>query len=70
MTRLRTTPMYRLGLVAMAQAEGDTLVREAVSVRHQMNDSHWKKFYEDFLRSHGLRVRPGITLDECVDLLA
>src|SRR5215472_463127 len=70
MTRLLNTPMYRLGLVAMAQAEGDALVREAVSVRHEMNDSHWKKFYEEFLQSHGLRVRPGITLDECVDLLA
>jgi hypothetical protein len=62
--------MFRLGLVAAAQAEGDALVREAVSVRHQTNAPHWKRFYLDFLQAHGLRMRPGISLDECVGLLA
>jgi hypothetical protein len=62
--------MFRLGLVAAAQAEGDALVREAISVRHQTNAPHWKQFYQEFLQARGLRMRPGISLDECVDLLA
>jgi len=68
--RLLRTPMFRLGLVAAAQAEGDALVREAISVRHQTNTPHWKRFYQEFLQAHGLRLRPGISLDECADLLA
>jgi len=70
MTRLLRTPMFRLGLVAAAQAEGDALVREAISVRHQTNTPHWKRFYQEFLQAHGLCLRPGISLDECADLLA
>ena len=69
-TRLLRTPMFRLGLVAAAQAEGDAMVREAISVRHQTNSPRWKHFYQEFLQANGLRMRPGISLDECTDLLA
>ena len=70
MTRLLDTPMFRLGLIAAAEAEGDPVIAEAVSERHLENDPRWKDFYDDFLRSRGLRLRPGITLDDCVTLLA
>jgi len=69
MTRLMTTPMFRLGLIAAAEAEGDAVIREAISGRHQVNTPRWKQFYDKFLRSHHLRLRPGVTLDDCADLL-
>src|SRR5262249_25827639 len=69
-TRLLRTPMFRLGLVAAAQAEGDALGREAISVRHQTNTPHWKPFYQEILPAPGLCPPPGISLDECADLLA
>lgn len=70
LTRLLATPMFRLGLIAAAQAEGDAVIREAVSERHRENNPRWEHFYEEFLRSRGLRIRSGVTLDDCVNLLA
>ena len=68
--KLLGTPMFRLGLVAAAEAEGDPVIAEAMSERHQENNPLWKRFYEEFLRSRGLRMRAGITLDDCVIILA
>jgi hypothetical protein len=70
MTRLLGTPMFRLGLIAAAEAEGDPVIRAAISGRHRENSTLWKDFYGDLLRSRGLRFRPGVTLDDCVVLLA
>jgi hypothetical protein len=70
LTRLLTTPMFRLELVAAAESEGDPVIREAISERHRHNDTAWKHLYDQFLRSRGLRIRSGITLDDCVTLLA
>ena len=70
MNKLLATPMFRLGLVAAAEAEGDPVIAEAMSERHQENDPLWKRFYEEFLQSRGLRMRAGITLDDCVIVLA
>jgi hypothetical protein len=70
MTRLLATPMFRLGLIAAAQAEGDAVIREAVSQRYRENGPRWEHFYEEFLRSRGLRIRSGLTLDDCANLLA
>jgi hypothetical protein len=70
MTRLLATPMFRLGLIAAAQAEGDAVIREAVSERYRENGLRWEHFYEEFLRSRGLRIRSGLTLEDCANLLA
>jgi hypothetical protein len=70
MTRLLGTPMFRLGLIAAAEAEGDPVIGEAVSQHDRANDPLWKSFYEDFISARGLRVRSGVTLDDCVTLLA
>lgn len=70
MTRLLGTPMFRLSLIAAAQAEGDAVIGDAIAEQHRQNSSMWKQVYDEFLRSHGLRVRPGITLDDCVSLLS
>jgi hypothetical protein len=70
MTELLGTPMFRLGLIAAAEAEGDPVIGAAISGRHQENSPLWKSFYGEFLRSRELRLRPGITLDDCVVLLS
>jgi hypothetical protein len=69
LTRLLDTPMFRLGLIASAEAEGDPVIGEAISRRHRENSPLWKNFYTEFLRSRGLRIRSGVTLDDCADLL-
>jgi hypothetical protein len=70
MARLMTSPMFRLGLVAAAEAEGDPVIREAISERHGEARPMWRKRCEDFLRSRDLRIRPGITIDDCIVLLS
>jgi hypothetical protein len=70
LTWLLGTPMFRLGLIAAAEAEGDPVIGEAISGRHRVNGPLWRGFYAEFLRSRGLRLRPGITLDDCDILLA
>jgi len=70
LTRMLGTPMFRLGLIAAAEAEGDQVIGEAVSARYRENNPVWKQFYQEFLQARGLRLRPGITLDDCTDLLA
>ena len=70
MTKLLGTPMFRLGLIAAAEAEGDPVIGAAVAGRHRENGPLWKDFYADILRSRGLRLRPGVTLDDCSTLLA
>ncbi len=70
MTRLLTSPMFRLGLIAAAEAEGDPVIREAISERHGEAGPLWRKSCEDFLHSRSLRVRPGVTIDDCIVLLS
>jgi hypothetical protein len=69
MARLLTSPMFRLGLIAAAEAEGDPVIREAISERHGEVGPRWRKSCEDFLLSRGLRIRPGVTIDDCIALL-
>jgi hypothetical protein len=70
MSRLLTSPMFRLGLIAAAEAEGDPVIREAISERHGNAGPLWRKSCEDFLRFRDLRIRPGITIDDCIALLS
>lgn len=70
LTRLLDTPTFRLGLIAAAEAEGDPVIGEATSMRYRQNTPMWTHFYAEFLRVRGLRLRPGITLDEFDVLLS
>jgi hypothetical protein len=69
MAMLLDTPMFRLGLIAAAEAEGDPVIGEAISGRHQENGLLRKHFCEEFLQARGLRIRDGFTLDDCITLL-
>ena len=70
MTMLLSSPMFRLGLVASAAAEGDAVIRGAIAERRGEVGPVWRQWCEDFLRSRGLRLRPGVTIDDCVVLLS
>jgi hypothetical protein len=70
LTRMLGTPAFRVGLIAAAAAEGDPVISEAISGCHRENSTRWKQFHEEFLRARGLRIRAGVTLDDCVTLLA
>lgn len=69
-TRLRDTPAFRLELVAVAGAEGDTVISDAIAERHRENAPRWKLPFEVFLRTRGLRLRPGIEPADCSVILS
>jgi len=69
LTELLATPMFRLSLVAAAAAEGDPAIRAATTERHRQNSVLWEQLYQQFLAARGLKLRPGITLDDCAILL-
>lgn len=70
MARLLTSPMFRLGLIAAAEAEDDPVISEAISERHGEARALWRKLCEEFLQSRDLRIRSGITIDDCIVLLS
>jgi hypothetical protein len=69
LTEMLATPMFRLGLIAAAASEGDPAIRTATTERHHENSALWKRLYQQFLTARGLRLRPGITLDDCAIML-
>lgn len=70
LVNLLGTPMFRLSLVAAASAEGDEVIRQATSELYEENTRSWARFYEEFLRAHHLRPRPGLTVETCADILS
>jgi hypothetical protein len=70
MNVLLDSPMFRLGLIAAAGAEGDPVIREAISERRGDVGPVWRQWCEDFLRSRELRTRPGVTIDDYVVLVS
>jgi hypothetical protein len=70
MTLLLNSPMFRLGLIAAAEAEGDSVIRDAIFERRGEIGSLWRQWCEEFLRARGLRLRSGVTIDDCIVLLS
>jgi hypothetical protein len=68
-SRWMGTPMSWLGLLAAAQAEHDPDVQAAIAEHHRENGAAWRMYCAEFLKARRLRLRPGITLDDCVTLL-
>lgn len=63
-------PSVRLGLALMTAADGDVEVMRAISGMYEDYLGMWKKLYADVLRERGLRLRPGLTLDDLADALS
>jgi hypothetical protein len=64
LTSLISAPAFRLGLLAAAVAEEDEIVARAVGDHYQSNRAHWDDIYTTVLAAHGLRLRPGVDLDD------
>jgi len=61
---------FRLQLVAAATADSDTVISRAMSDNYKAIKWTWLPVFADMLRVRGLRLRPGLTLDHMIDLIA
>jgi hypothetical protein len=57
-------PTFRLSLVAAAAADGDEVIRDVLSEGHRGAIEPWRQVFAETLRSRGLRLRPGIDLEQ------
>jgi len=60
---------FRLQLIAIASAERHEVVRQALTDKYHRAKALWRQVYGEFLEARGLRLRPGITLDQLTDIL-
>ncbi|WP_326685736.1 MULTISPECIES: hypothetical protein [unclassified Streptomyces] len=63
-------PSVRLGLALMTVAEGDEEVMAAISDMYEDYLGSWKELYAAVIRERGLRLRPGLTLDDLANALS
>jgi hypothetical protein len=63
-------PAARFGFAAMTSAEGDPVIAEAIAESYRGYLDPWKEVYAAFIEARGLRLRPGITVDDIANLLA
>jgi hypothetical protein len=60
---------FRLQLLATATAEGDPVIGQAMTENYQEITQTWQPVFAELLHTRGLRLRPGITLDDMTCLL-
>jgi len=65
-----TQSRFRLQLVAAAVADGDEVIREAMVEHYHGALKSWKQLLAEVLKARKLRLRPGLTADDFVNLLA
>lgn len=70
LTTVLAGPTFRLELIATAAAEGDETIQAALTENHRGAIEPWKQLYAEMFRSRGLRLRPGIELDDFANMLA
>jgi hypothetical protein len=63
-------PSVRLALALMTAPDGDEEVKQAISAMYADYLGSWKQLYADVLRQRGLRLRPGLTLDDLANALS
>lgn len=63
-------PSFRFCFAAMIGAEGDPTVAAAVAESYDEYLKPWKEVYAAFLQARGMRLRPGISIDDIANLLA
>jgi len=64
-----TQSRFRLELVAAAAADGDEVIREAMVEHYRGALGPWKQLLTEVLEARKMRLRPGITPDDFVNLL-
>ncbi|MFE5923582.1 hypothetical protein [Streptomyces sp. NPDC056468] len=70
LTTIVDGPTFRLELIASAAAEGDDVIQEALAANHQGAMEPWKQVYQEMFLARGLRLRPGLNLDDFAGMLA
>jgi hypothetical protein len=65
-----SSPPFRLTYVAMTAADGDKTLSEAIGQSYDGLLAPWKEVYAAFGEARGLKLRPGITVDDLANILA
>lgn len=63
-------PLFRLQLIMVASAERNDGIHTAIAENYSGALEPWKKIYESTFAARGLRLRPGISLDQLAGMLA
>jgi hypothetical protein len=63
-------PSVRLSLALMTEAEGDDELMRALSAMYEDYLGSWKELYAAVMRERGLRLRPGLSLDDLANALS
>jgi hypothetical protein len=61
---------FRLRLVATAAAEGDDVIRAALGELYQGSLTSWREVFTTVVEDRKLRLRPGVSPDDFLNLLA
>ena len=61
---------FRLRLIATASIEGDQVIADAIEESYAGGGAPWKELFLTFIQARGLRLRPGITIDDFLYLLS
>ena len=64
------TTSVRFSLALMAGGAGDDVVREAIDGVYRGYLASWKELYATVIKERGLRLRPGLTLDDLANALS
>ncbi len=67
---LISMPIFRLHLLAVATAEGDAVVREAIAENYRGLLDDWCDTYRRAFTARGLELRPGVSYDDLTQVLA
>jgi hypothetical protein len=69
LAQARQSAERRLHFLAVAYAESDPVVRQALGETYDMINKQWTEVYSQVLRSRGLRLRDGVTLEQVTTIL-
>jgi hypothetical protein len=65
-----TSATCRVWLVASAVADRYSAMRTAMGQVHDQLNAAWKPIYEAVVTGQGLRLRPGITMDDFTEIIS
>lgn len=66
----RGSTTFRLGRVAMSASDGDKTIGDAIAESYEGLLAPWREVYTAFVKARGLRLRPGITIDDLANVLS